>query len=278
MISNSAYSEEKTMLNVASFSTGVLSAIMVDRMIDRYGRDNTHIVFMDTTIEDDDNYRFMDDCRERWGGEIIVLRDGRDPYQVSKDAQIIPNQKIAPCTFKLKIELFRNWLATQDQPVRVHIGYDFEEFHRVERTKNAYESLGYEVDFPMLWKPYEVRPYTDVTRLDWGVEPPRMYEQGYSHANCGGRCVKQGKGDWERTLLYYPERYAEAEQWEREMRQHPKRKDYALLRDQRGGVVRAMTLEEFRLEIQSRNAGQMTMFSDSVHCIACGVGDLAVAI
>ena len=263
------------MKHVVSFSTGLSSAITVERVIERYGRENTIIVFMDTKIEDDDNYRFMDDCRSRWG-EIIVLADGRDPYQVARDAQIIPNNKIAPCTFALKIKLFVRYVESIKDEFVIHIGYDYSEVHRCEATTRNYGARGWKVDYPLLWKPIEFRPYSQVCRDDWGIEPPRMYAMGYSHANCGGKCVKQGWGDWLRTLINFPERYAAAEQWECEMRNHPVRKDYAILKDQSGGMVRPKTLESLRLDYEARNNAQMslTSFDAESVCFTCGVGDM----
>jgi len=265
------------MRHIISFSTGLSSAITVERVIQRHGRDSVHIVFMDTLIEDADNYRFLADCGQRWG-DIITLTEGRTPYEVAKDRQIIANQKIAPCTFELKIELFRDWLTANfdGQAITIHIGYDFTELHRCGPTTENYGEFGWSVDYPLLWKPYETRPYKQVAR-DWGIEPPRMYAAGYSHANCGGRCFKQGQGDWLRTLMNSPELYAEAEQWEQEMRDHPVRKNYAILRDQRGGKVRALTLKEFRLSQIKKDLLQPSLLDFSQGgCVYCGVGDLAV--
>lgn len=264
------------MKHIVSFSTGLSSAITTERVLARYGPENTTIVFMDTTIEDQDNYRFMADCQKRWP-EIINLREGRDPYQVAKDEHIIPNQKIAPCTFRLKIEIFRNWLKQFDEPITVHIGYDFTELHRCEATEKAYQAEGYQVDFPLLWKPYETRPYSQVSRDDWDIEPPRMYAMGYSHANCGGCCVKQGQGDWLRTLLNFPQRFAQAEQWEQEMRQHPKRRDYAILRDQSNGKVTALTLRELRERHEVKQSLQPSLLDYNSACVSCGVGDFVMA-
>lgn len=241
----------------------------------RYGKQRTDIVFMDTLIEDDDNYRFMDDCRRRWGVPITVLTEGRTPYQVAEDKHIIPNQKIAPCTFRLKIELFTAWLKERENSV-IHIGYDFTEAHRCEPTATAYAKHGWAVQFPLLWKPIETRPYPDVARQDWGIEPPRMYAMGYSHANCGGLCVKQGHGDWLRTLLNFPERYRQAEDWEQEMRDHPTRKNYAILRDRSGGETKPMTLREFRMRYQRERELEPLLFRLDYNsgCVHCGVGDL----
>ena len=262
------------MIHIISFSTGLSSAICVERVYEKYGAEAMIVVFMDTLIEDDDNYRFQEEMYARWRKKyirIVNLKEGRDPYQVGKDVQLIPNQKAAPCTFKLKIAPFVEFLESLDDDITVHIGYDFTEVHRTNATRRNYEERGWRVDFPLLWKPYEMRKYTHVARDDWGVEPPRMYGMGYSHANCGGMCVKQGQGDWIRTLINFPERFAKIEQWEKEMRDHPVRKDYALVRDSRGGTVTAMTLQALRERHESGT--QLSLFDMNNGCVQCGVGD-----
>lgn len=261
--------------HVVSFSTGLSSALTVERVLNRYGREKTTVVFMDTKIEHPDNYRFFEDCKARWGIPIVVLCEGRTPYEVGRDQRIIPNQRFAPCTFRLKIDLFVNWLEPQEKPITVHIGYDeINDAHRFDDTRKNYEALGYAVDFPLTWKPIEYRKYTQVVREDWGIEPPKMYELGYTHANCGGKCVKQGQGDWIRTLIYDPDGYAWAENWEQDMRTlSEKHAGFALLRDQAGGTVTALTLKELRErhESQPMNALQLDFSSP---CVVCGIGDL----
>lgn len=261
------------MIHAVSFSSGLSSALAAARVLERYGRENTRIVFMDTLFEDSDNYRFMAEFAARFDVEIIRLVEGRNPYEVSRAEHVIPNNKLAPCTFRLKIELFRAWLAEQTEPVTVHIGYDFAEVHRCEPTRRNYEGLGYTVDFPLLWKPIEFRPYAQVSRDDWGIEPPRMYALGYTHANCGGRCVKQGQGDWLRTLVNFPERYAEIEKWEQEMRDHPKRKDYAILKSQAGGETTPLTLKELRERYQNKriDAPLLCGLDELSACVTCGI-------
>lgn len=264
------------MRHIASFSTGLSSAVMVERLLARYGKDAVTVVCMDTMIEDDDNYRFAGDMQVRWGVDFVWLREGRDPYTVSHSQNVIPNQKLAPCTFRLKIEPFRSYLAALAGPLTIHIGYDFTEVHRCEATTRNYEALGYSVDYPLLWKPYEFRPYAQVAREEWGIEPPRMYGMGYTHANCGGRCVKQGKGDWLRTLVNFPDRYAEAEAWEREMRRNTTNADYALLRDQKNREVRPMTLEALRLKHEAGLSLPLLKLDQQAACLYCGAGDLVV--
>jgi hypothetical protein len=266
------------MKHVVSFSTGLSSALTVERVYERYGPKSMVVVFMDTLIEDGDNYRFQREIYRRWCGfgiRIERLEEGRTPYEVSTDEGMISNQRRAPCTRVLKIQPFVSWLKTQTEPLTIHIGFDFSEVDRCAAVERNYGKLGHSVDFPLLWRPLEFRPYPQVCRDDWGIEPPRMYEQGYSHANCGGVCVKQGWGDWLRTLINYPQRYAVAEEWEKRMRQHPVRQNYAILRDQSNGTVTPKTLRQLREEHEAGQVGQLSLLDFDAGCVRCGVGDLA---
>lgn len=271
------------MLHVVSFSSGLSSAIAANRVIDRFGKEAVRLVFMDTRIEDDDNYRFMDDFEKRFGVQIIRLAEGRTPYEVSRAEHVIPNNKLAPCTFRLKIELFRAWLAQQEKPLTVHIGYDVFELERCETTRKNYEGLGYAVDFPLLWNPYELRPYVQVVRTDWGIEPPRMYQIGYTHANCGGLCVKQGQGDWLRTLVNFPERFQMVEDWEREMRKNPTNANYAILKEVRNKETFPLTLETLRQRYEKSLSNKIALpgllhdLDSKSTCIHCGVGEFVMS-
>lgn len=262
------------MLYIVSFSSGLSSALAAYRVINRYGHDNTRLVFMDTQFEDDDNYRFMQDIAIRFHHPIKVITEGRTPYKVSQEEHVIPNSRVAPCTLRLKMNPFRAYLADLPKPITIHIGYDFSEMHRCDPTRKNYESLGYQVDFPLLWKPIEFLKYEILCREVWGIEPPRMYKLGYTHANCGGRCVKQGQGDWLRTLINFPDRYAEIEAWEEEMRKNPTNANYALLKDRRGGNLTPKTLKQLRQEYESRPIGIEGLLSldEDSSCVICGIG------
>lgn len=259
------------MNHIVSFSTGLSSAITTIRVLDKHP--GAKIVFMDTLFEDDDNYRFMSDFENKFGIEIIKLVEGRTPYEVFTEQHLIPNSFIAPCTHRLKVDIFRKYLLTLEGDITIYIGYDFMELHRCESTTRNYAKLGYTVDYPLLWKPYEMRKYSDVANQDWGIKPPRMYALGYTHANCGGRCVKQGKGDWIRTLINFPERYAEIEQWENDMRQNEVNQNYAILKTQLATGSIPITLTELRGAHEKKTADPKLFDYDSA-CVVCGVGDI----
>lgn len=228
---------------IVSLSGGIASAVAADRAIERYGRDAVRLWFADTSWEDPDLHRFMRDCMQRWGGELVVHKDGKTPLQVAEDRQIIPNNRMAPCSFELKIAPFRRYLQTLADRPTILLGLDWREQHRHVAPKRNYGELGYLVDFPLLWKPIEYRPYVDVVK-SWGIDPPRLYALGFPHNNCGGRCIRQGQREWRRLLSTFPERFAEVRDWESEQRKRPGgRRGKSILRLKMAGESRPLPLE-----------------------------------
>lgn len=276
--------------HVVALSSGASSAVAADRVIRRYGKDSVDLVFADTKIEDDDNYRFLWELSRYWDMWIHILADGRDPYQVGKDEHIIPNQKIHPCTYRLKIVpqiAFVKWRQSQGYRIVMHIGMNRQDakpkrdkpFGRLFAPAKNWTALGVSVEYPLLWSPVIEHPEWYV-QFDMGIKLPQMYGKGYKHANCGGRCVVQGQRDWLRTLVEWPDRYAQSETWEREQRKDPVLAPYAFLRDQRGGELKPKSLEDLRLERQHAVlSNQLNLFSlavdvDDPSCgVECGVGN-----
>lgn len=249
---------------VVSLSSGASSAVAAERTINNHGAGNVDLVFADTLIEDDDNYRFLDQLADRWQKPIIHLNEGRTPYQLFEDRQIIPNDQFAPCTATLKIALLVKYVQQLQEryTVVMVIGYDIKDARprkdkpmgRLGATIKNWTSLGAMVEFPLLHRPKELD--SQATIKAWGIQPPMMYQQGYSHANCGGLCVKQGIGDWRRTLIHHPDRFMQVEQWEAKMRENPKFAPYAILT--RGG--KPYPLSELRSEIVVENDKQGRLF------------------
>jgi hypothetical protein len=230
---------------IVSLSGGVASAVAADRAIARYGRDAVTLWMADTNFEDEDLWRFVYDCMERWGGALLMGRDGRTPLEVAEDRQIIPNSHIAPCSAELKIKPFLAFLSDQPKPLTVLLGLDWKEQHRMAAPRKNYEALaGVTVDYPLMWHPLEFRPYQDVVK-DWCIAPPRLYALGFSHNNCGGRCVKQGMREWQRLKVHFPERFAEMRDWEQAQRaKGGPRAGFSMLKDRTGGVSVPLTLAE----------------------------------
>jgi len=158
------------MKHIVSFSGGVPSAVALDRVIERYGRDEVTIWFGDTSWEDDDLYRFVDDCMARWGGELVHHRDGRTPPQVWAERQLIPMMGCMPCNYELKIKpcvafVSRFFL----KPVTIHLGMEWSELDRLDGVRSTYLLPGVQVDFPLLWS--EPTDYQAIVK-GWGGPYP----------------------------------------------------------------------------------------------------------
>ena len=55
------------MKHIVSLSGGTASAVAADRVLKRYGAEDTTLWFADTSWEDEDLYRFLIDLEEYWG-------------------------------------------------------------------------------------------------------------------------------------------------------------------------------------------------------------------
>ena len=248
------------MKHIVSLSGGSASAVAAERVINRYGLENTILWFADTLWEDEDLYRFLKDLEVRGEKKIIRHTDGRNPLQVAEDRKLIPNSWAAPCSHILKQIPFKNFLEEQEKPVTVHLGLDWSEEHRHAKPKEIYESLeGVTVDFPLMWKPLPLMSYTKLISDEWNIKPPRLYALGFPHNNCGGRCVRQGAAEWIRLMKHMPERFDEVRDWEQGQRaKGGPRANRSILKDRGGDETTSITL----LELEERNTTtQMDMFT-----------------
>jgi hypothetical protein len=201
--------------------------------------------------EDEDVYRFLTEAAADVGGRFVRIADGRDVWQVFRDVRMIGNTRADPCSRILKRQLTRTWLSENCDPTTttIHIGFGWDEETRIEKARRFWGAWA--VDFPLTWRPLPSlgRPAVMAAVRANGLEPPRAYEQGFAHANCGGFCVKAGQGHFKLLLEQMPDRYRYHEGKEQEMRDYLG-KDVAILRDRRGGETKPLTLRAFRERIE----------------------------
>lgn len=233
---------------MVQFSTGAGSALVAYRAVEKYGVERVVLQTANVKAEDHDNWRFAVEVYKDLGKpKWEMLTDGRTPMQVGRDLRVVPNNRMAVCSRVLKRELIRKHLDENYDP-RVDVvmlGFDWTEEHRLEKALPNWEP--WRVEAPMMEPPYMEKPAV----LDWlrgrGIEPPRLYAAGFSHANCGGACVRGGQAQWALLWDWNPERYMEWEAEERETR-IMLGKDVAILRDRGGGESKPLSLERFRKE------------------------------
>lgn len=251
--------------HVVMFSTGVGSYLAATRVVEEHGAEGVTLLFTDTRGtnggphdgEDEDNYRFLTDCAADLAGcEIAHLRGEESPWDVFRRRRRIGSSQVASCSVELKQKPARDWLAANcpdEEATAIHIGIDWTEDHRIPAIEMAYAPRP--VYFPMTEPPYLDKAAMRRATQARGIEPPRLYELGFAHANCGGFCVRAGQAQYALLLRTMPERYAYHEAREQELRAYLDA-DVAILRDRNGGPARPLTLRALRERIEAVEAGR----------------------
>lgn len=258
---------------IGTLSGGVSSWGACRRWIDTHGPDGMVLLFTDVggdgtnpyVGEDPDTLRFRDEAAANLGVPLVNLRDGRDIWDVFWEHSWLGNSHLAHCSWDLKTTPAREWMDTNAAPgATVLVGIDITDIHRLPAIKERWAP--YPVAAPLAeWKPPLWKPQLTRHLAELGIKPSRLYELGFEHANCVG-CVKGGIGHWLRVLIVFPERFAYAEQREREFR--TAHGDVAILEDRRGGGRRPMSLEELRQRHEAGEDMQPGLFDDG-GCAFC---------
>lgn len=196
---------------VSWFSCGIPSAIATKLAIASVG--DVTIYNCEIEEEHSDNKRFLRDCEEWFGQEIIQLGNdeyGRSARRVFRNTRFLVGPKGARCTAELKKALRWEYGRADD---RVVLGYTKEEQQRVDKLLRSEPLLNI---WPILIE-------RDMSRADCmaafartGIEAPAMYRLGYKNNNCIG-CVKGQAGYWNKIRRDFPARFAEMARIEREL-------------------------------------------------------------
>ena len=236
---------------VVQFSTGVGSAEVAYRAVADY--DDVVLLTADTTVEDEDNWRFAKEVAADLGSpEWVILRDGRNPMQVGRDRSCIPSNWMSVCSQELKTKPMRAYIESRWAPDEclILLGYDWTEKPRHLKAIEPWKP--YRIESPLDGPPYLTKADMLGRMRERGIEPPRLYATGAPHANCGGGCVRSGQAAWKRLLDWDRARYLEWEAEEQESRRHLG-KDVAILRHRsgpnEGKPLTLRTLRE-RLDVQ----------------------------
>ncbi|GGX56072.1 hypothetical protein [Streptomyces chartreusis] len=242
--------------HVVQFSGGIGSFAAAVRVAERYGTDRLTLLIADTGIEDEDLWRFADDTSKLLDVPLTRVREGRTPWEVFHDKRFLGNDRLAPCSQALKQIPCRAWMAEHTDPADtlVYIGIEDTPRDRARIPAIARNWMPWQTRFPLCTR-REARLTKDQLLAEaraLGIEPPRLYDLGFGHNNCGGRCVRAGQRQWLHLLNVMPERYAEAEAEEEKLRRQLG--DVSILRDRRGGTTRPLPLSELRTRSRSSGA------------------------
>jgi len=250
---------------IVSVSGGLASA--ANAILAARSGESYVMFFADTTEEDADLHRFLVDIERYLGQQIIRLKDGRDTWDVFVDEEYIGNSRVAPCSRILKtvpVQRMASLFPISD-PLILGMSYDEE-----ERIVRAQKNWG---DRPVRSLIAEQRLSGAAVKAlvcdDAGIKQPRIYDMGFPHNNCSGKCPRAGQGQFARLLDMTPDVYAHHEQrneWARaEIMKRAILKIAAgtyrgksgvgssggFIRVQRNGKTEYLHMKEFRERVQS---------------------------
>ena len=243
------------MMHVVMFSGGVGSWAAAKRVVDLHGAEHVTLLFADTLVEADDLHTFLRGSAAALGAPLVVVADGRTPFQVFRDKRFLGNARLASCSDYLKQRPCREWLEEfYPDPVSatVHVGIDWSEIHRLPAVESGWAP--YAVSAPLCEAPFLTKDDMLAQLAEAGIAAPTAYADGFPHNNCLNQgCVRGGQAYWERLLRNKREVYLRTEADEEELRAYLD-KDVAILRDRSGGTSRPLSLREFRERVEAKPA------------------------
>jgi len=186
---------------VSWYSCGAASAVATKLALQD---GDVTIVRCEVKEEHPDNDRFMKDCENWFGQEIIVL--GNDEYKRSIDEVFWRRKYLsgvagAPCTLLLKKQIRKEFEKPDDIQV---FGYTVEEQGRVDRFIDANNDV--KIVTPLIDRGLTKSDCLAMIQ-DAGIELPEMYKLKYKNNNCMG-CVKASSpAYWLKIKQDFPKRF-----------------------------------------------------------------------
>lgn len=199
------------------FSCGAASAVAAKKTIEQFGSvAKVRIVNNPIAEEDSDNIRFLKDVEGWIGQEVEVAINPKYPscsiVEVWNDRKYIGGIAGAPCTLELKKKARQLW-EQQNKTDWLVLGFTYDEQKRAERFKQSERGNL----FPILID-QQIRK-DDCFRIlfEAGIEPPRIYKQGYPNANCIGCCKATSPEYWNHVRKVHPAIFKERAEQSREI-------------------------------------------------------------
>mgnify|MGYP000256461080 CR=1 FL=1 len=196
------------MRTISWFSCGAASAVATKLAIST--GENVIVAYCEVAEEHPDNKRFLKDCEQWFGQEIIVLGNdkyNRSIYEVFEKTRYLKGPGGARCTGELKKAVRKKFEQPDDRQV---FGYTVEEKHRVDRFIDANNSVDI---WPILIEQGLTKQDCLAMVERAGIELPAMYKLGYHNNNCIG-CVKGETGYWNKIRVDFPEVFERMAQME----------------------------------------------------------------
>lgn len=213
--------------HIIFFSGGKSSFSVADWVKKNYPNDNIVLYFTDTLWEDEDLYRFIKEASDKLKLPLLTHSMGLNPIQLMYKQRVLFNSRIGNCSRVLKmkvasdflkkgiipeIEYWRNkeFLKQDDfiTEATLYFGIGFEEMHREPPIRKNWKP--FEVCMPLI---DEIIDNNEILKK-YDIKQPRLYDMGFSHNNCKGRCVKAGQGHFKNLKDKMPDVFDELKEQE----------------------------------------------------------------
>jgi len=205
---------------VSWFSCGAASAVAT-KLILAEGEPVT-IAYCRVKEEHPDNMRFLKECEQWFGQEIVILENEHysgSCHEVFK-TNYFRTPSGSPCTRALKRQVR---LKFQQDGDTIVFGFTAEEEDRL----NDFIDRNNEVPVRAPLIEHNLSKGEVLAMVERaGIALPEMYRLGYEHNNCVG-CVKGGMGYWNKIRKDFPVEFKEYADLEKE-------RGYTILKDKNG--------------------------------------------
>lgn len=210
---------------IAWWSGGITSAVACKKIIELVGKDSVEVVFIDTGNEDEDTYRFKEDC-EFWYNLPIKTISCLKELPYCKDYEYIDIGKEyrdildvwfqhlslnvatgAICSTQIKRKVRETYQKMYPNYVSQVFGFEFEK-KEMNRALNL--KLNHPISkpiFPLLMFALNKQDCLKIVQ-DANIKIPMMYVYGFTNNNCFGTgCVQGGIGYWKKMQVEFPEKF-----------------------------------------------------------------------
>ncbi|MGB0894036.1 MAG: hypothetical protein ACPGUD_06470 [Parashewanella sp.] len=201
---------------VCWFSCGAASAVATKLAIEENAKSDSpkELVVASIFIEDEheDSERFLKDCEQWFGQEILILKN--EKYQASVDQVIIKTRYMsgangARCTKELKKQVRYDWQRHDD----IHVfGMTVEEQKRIDDLIDHENDI--EIWPVLIEQGLDKKACFDIIEKA-GIKLPAMYHLGYNNNNCIGCLKAQSPAYWNKIRKDFPEVFEKRAEQER---------------------------------------------------------------
>lgn len=206
------------MNRIIFFSGGRASFVAAAWVKEQYPDDNIVLYFTDTLWENPDLYRFNNEASDVLKLPLLVHSSGLNPMQIMFEKKLVFNSMIGDCSKILKMKVAREFLKKGIRPqseewrnreylldedfttnVVLYFGIGFDEMHREAAIRKNWEP--FLVEMPLI----DNNIWIADTLQKYGIRQPILYDYGFAHNNCNGRCVKAGQGHYKLLKKQMPD-------------------------------------------------------------------------